>query len=390
MAILQISYSELSKASKQANKSARQLENYSSSLTTGITRKISSISGGVSSLTQNALDITNQKINKLNEKATKLYDFSKKIDTFKEKVRETDKSVAKTINIQSDIFARHNNVRKGILYTILQGIVTEAIDKCPFKEWVKATYYVAKNKFNDFKTDIKRWWKTGGGKYIGDIALSVLAIGVAIVTILTAGTGLLALITIIAGAITILNGVTNIIYSYKAYSSNNDNPSWAHRYGKMDKYSDKLRSDGEYEMAAVLDLTEGITTLVVAGTSLTKLGAKFKDFLGNKGFVSIKQLFGSSNNGSVGKLGSKFMIFKDDKWKFSANSIFNGAKTFISEGEYRKSLSNSVRLFGDEIVDLCKYNKMNIKQGGVVVKELIKGDTFKKNRAKDIIKNLLF
>ncbi|WP_291631292.1 hypothetical protein [Clostridium sp.] len=396
MAILQISYSELSKASKQANKSARELENYSSSLATGIARKISSISGGVSGLTQNALDITNQKINKLNEKATKLYDFSKKIDAFKEKVKETDKSVSQTIKSESTIFAKNNNMKVGKVYAFFQGLLIEKLDKSELGRWVKATYYKAKNKFNDFKTELYHWYRTGGGKYIKDAVLSMVGVVAGVLGVIAAIASGGALIFIFAGVISSLflvaNGVNNIIQSKNAYKANKKgSPSQAEVYGNLDKASDTIRYHSKNHLVAnILDLTEGAANVLCIFKSFGDVFKLLTEPGKTKGFVSLKKLFGSQKNKrSVGILGTKFTEKVGKSRNVTFNSLKNGIKTIVNDSSYRSEVGKCIKLFGQEVVDKAKYKKMTISQGKDLLKNTFKGSLEQKNRARSIFSSTI-
>lgn len=396
MSTLKVTYRELSLGSKYIKKTASELENYASKMERGVSRKISNISGGQSCRTNDAFYETQLKIKELREKGEKFHNYAAKIDNFHNKVKETDKNVAKQIKEATADFANRNGFKIGKVSDFFENLAVNSINSTSLGRWVKNVYNKVENKVNDWKTEIKHWYRTGGGKYVKDIALSILAIGVAVFTIggavftmVTAGVGILAILALIGAGISILNGVTNIDTSVAAYTTNKEDPPWAHRYGKLDKVSDVLRKKGHDELAAILDITEGVTTIVAGVTSIGQLGRKLTDSLGNKGFVSIKQLFGNSNSKSVGKLGSKFMTKVEDKWKITGKSFYNGLKSVFTDGNFRKSIGSSCKLFKDELIDKFKYIKMNTKHSGYVLKNLVKGNEYQKLRSKQIISNFI-
>lgn len=389
MSILKVTYEELSFARKDIRKTASELDNYASKMERGVARKIGSISGGQSTRTEAALSETWAKIKQLKDKSNKLNSYASKVEKFENNVKATDQQMAKKIEASSISFAKDHGFKVGKVSAFFKSLAINVFNSSSLARWAKDVYNKVENKANEWKTEINHWFRTGGGKYVKDIALSVLAIGVAVFTILTVGTGILAVLAVIGGVIALFNAANNIITSAVALSYNNDDPAWAHRYGKLDKASDTLRFFGYEKFAAVLDITEDVTTIVASVTTIGSLGRKLTDFLGNKGFLSIKQLFGNGSNETVGILGDKFMLKVDEKFKFTPKRFYSGLKSVFTESSFRKSIGSSCRLFKDELVDMFKYTKMNMKQSGYVFKNLVKGDTAQKLRSKEILRNFV-
>lgn len=392
MAILQISYAELSNSSKYAKKSAERLGIYSSELKLGISNRISNIPGGLSRLTQNALDSTNKKIEQLNEKVENLNTFSEKIDTFKENVKDTDKRVAKTIKSESTIFAKNNNMKVGKIYSFFQGLLIEKLDKSELGRFVRAIYHSNKRKLNDLKTDIYHWFRAGGGKYIKDILWSVVSIGVGIATMIVSGVAITngavtpqTIALFIGGGFDILNGLNNIVTSVKAYNRNNSDPLEAIKYGKMDKASDTLRDFGWDTGGTVLDTVESTALVISLFGGILKSGKKILDLFAGNGFKSIRQLFGVSSQNSVGKLGIKFMVRKDREWRITGKSFYNGLKAIFTDPKYRKSLMESVKLLKSDIIGKGIDLQVNIMMRKIAFKNIFS----KSNRTKAIWKNFL-
>ncbi|WP_035291654.1 hypothetical protein [Clostridium sp. KNHs214] len=389
MSTLKVTYRELSLGSKYIKKTASELENYASKMERGVSRKISNISGGQSCRTNDAFYETQLKIKELREKGEKFHNYAAQIDNFHNKVKETDKNVAKQIKEATADFANRNGFKIGKVSAFFENLAVNSINSTSLGRWVKTVYNKVENKVNDWKTEIKHWFRTGGGKYVKDIALSILAIGVAVFTIVTAGVGILAILAVVGAVIAISNGVTNIIASGLAYGKNKEDPAWAHRYGKIDKLSDFLRKEGYEEPAAILDITEGVTTIVTSITSIGQLGRKLTDSLGNKGFISIKNLFGNSTDETVGILGNKFMVKGDKKFKVTIKSFYKGSKSIFTDSNFRKAIGENNKLFKDELIDTFKYIKMNTKHSGYVLKDLVKENKYQKLRSKKIISNFI-
>lgn len=396
MAILNISYWDLNQASRNAKKSAGEFEDYARNLERGVAKKLSTVSGGTKGESSVALNNINSKINELKSKANSLNSYSKKIDKLSENVTSTDRSVSKKISYLSKVFANNNGFKIGAVSTFIQYLIVKKINSSSLGRWAKTVYNKAKEKIIDWKNDLKHWYKTGGGKYIKDIVFSVVAIGIAIATVVsivagiiaTGGIGLVAACTLIAAVLAIANGINNIITSAVSYKLNNEDPAWATRYGKLDKLSDTMRFLGHDKIAAGLDIVEAVTGIVAAFSSLSKLGKKATDFMGNKGFVSFRQLFGNSKNGSVGKLGSIFMENKESKWSFTFKSFTNGLKS-LKIKSVRDSLGVSFKQMFTDFGNKFKYYKMNWNQSGSVMKNLFANDTYKKNQSISVMKNFI-
>lgn len=388
--VLNIDYSDLNNASKMSRQASTQAENYSKKLD-GITKKFSDLKGGQSSNTSNALSFINSKISELNKKATRLDNFADSIDSFKEKVKSTDEAMAKRINTLAGEFKKANNMKISAVSEFFQWLNTDVLNATDFGRWVKDAFNTAADFIGDVKSSIYDWYRTGGGKYIVDSIIQIGVIAVAVVVLCTLGGGLfIAIATAVAAVFSIVNAVSNIVYNARAFASNNSDPAWANRYDKVNKLSDILRfefnSDIVNGIAATLDVTEIVANTVVIFHDIRGLGSKFKNFAGDKGFVGLKELFGSKNSGGAGIIGSRFMQKTDGVWEMNPKTIWNGTKALFTDSHFRAQIGQSTSRLWGEVKDTVAYTKFNLKSGGEVIKGLFNGD---RSRSMSILGNFM-
>ncbi|WP_102399794.1 hypothetical protein [Haloimpatiens massiliensis] len=397
MSILKVTYGELSLGSKYIKKTASELENYASKMERGVSRKISNISGGQSCRTNDAFYETQLKIKELREKGKKFHNYAAQIDNFHNKVKETDKNVAKQIKEATADFANRNGFKIGKVSAFFENLAVNAINSTSLGRWVKNVYNKVENKVNDWKTEIKHWFRTGGGKYVEDIGVSLVAVVAAVAATIFTIYGGGAFIFIVAEVITygfiIINNTINMFQSEKAYNSNkNGELVWAVRYGKIDKLAQFIRANFNNNESKtvinILNVTECISNITVGVGSIASLGKLFTTPGKTKGFISIKQLFGSQNNArSVGILGSKFKVTNGKKKVFTFRSIGNGLESLICDNEFRSKIGKSCCLFKYELIDKFKYKKSTLIQAKSLVGKVVKGDSQTSKRALDIFKS---
>ena len=157
-------------------------------------------------------------------------------------------------------------------------IGTKILNSTDFGKWLNNVYRNVSDFFNDIWGEIKYWYKCEGGKYVVDIVLSVAAIALAVVTIITAGAGFFAIVAIIGAFISIVNAINNICTSAAALHYNDEDPAWANRYGEMDKLTDTLRKrvNGRFAdvVANALDAIEAFCDIV----GLIKVGTICQEY----------------------------------------------------------------------------------------------------------------
>ena len=399
MAVIEITYSELSSAKKNSIDAAKKLESYASKLKYQIASKLSDINN--SDNINSALSSTRTKINELNKKAEAMRNFSSDIDTISTKVKDTDKQVAKSINSSLDGLTTKNSSKVSqVMSDIFQWLTVDVMNKTAFGRWVKNAFNKVKDIFSDLATNIRHWYRTGGGKYVVDSIFAVVGAVVAVIACVGASGVIFGIIGAVA-VFTCVNAVANCVGNAMAYVKNhNGDPAWANRYDKNNKFTDWVRflnkNDNKFwnGFASLLDITESAVTVISAvygiGKSLNSISNIFKE----KGFNSIKALFGTNYKkvdgmpkNSVGIIGSKFMTTDAQGKKiYTLKSIGNGLKSLFTDDGFRKDIGKNIKLFGDEIVDAITYKKVQIKQCGHVWNDFKSGDASKMSRAVEIFK----
>ena len=284
--------------------------------------------------------------------------------------------------------------------SIFQWLTVDVMNKTAFGRWVKNAFNKVKDIFSDLATNIRHWYRTGGGKYIVDSIFAVVGAAVAVIACVGAS-GVIFGILVAVAAIACINAVANCAGNAMAYVKNyNGDPAWANRYDKNNKFTDWVRflnkNDNKFwnGFASLLDITESTVTVISAvygiGKSLNSISNIFK----NKGFNSIKALFGTNykkvdgqKKNSVGIIGSKFMSTADEGDKiYTLKSIGNGLKSLFTDDKFRADIGKNIKLFGDELVDTITYKKVQIKQCGYVWNDFKSGDASKMSRAVEIFK----
>ena len=399
MAVIKITYNELSAAKKNSIDAAKKLESYASNLNKQIASKLSDINN--SNNINSALSSTQSKIKELNKKAEAMRNFSSDIDTISTKVKDTDKQVAKSINSSLDELTTKNSSKVSqVMSDIFQWLTVDVMNKTTFGRWVKDAFNKVKDIFSDLATNIRHWYRTGGGKYIVDSLLAIVGAGVAIISCAGASGVILAILAAVA-AFAVVNAAANIIGNTVAYVTNyNGDPAWANRYDKNNKFTDWIRflnkNDNKFwnGVASLLDITESAVTVISAVYGIGKALNSISNIFKNKGFNSVKALFGTNYKkvdgqakNSVGIIGSKFMTYnKKGQKTFTIKSIGNGLKSLITDDKFRADIGNNIKLFGDEVVDAITYKKVQIKQCGHVWNDFKSGDASKMSRAVEIFK----
>lgn len=381
MAVIKITYNELSSAKKNSIDAAKKLESYAYKLNRQIANKLSDINN--SSNINSALSSTQSKINELNKKAEAMRNFSSDIDTISTKVKDTDKQVAKSINSSLDgLTTKNSSIVSQVMSNIIQWLTVDVMNKTSFGRWVKDAFNKVKDIFSDLATNIRNWYRTGGGKYIVDSLLAIVGAGVAIIACVGASGVILAILAAVA-VFAVVNAAANIIGNLKAYKENyNGDPAWANRYDKNNKFTDWIRflnkNDNKFwnGVASILDITESAVTVISAVYGIGKALNSISNIFKNKGFNSLKDL-----------LGSKFMTYnKKGQKTFTIKSIGNGLKSLITDDKFRVDIGKNIKLFGDELVDAITYKKVQIKQCGHVWNDFKSGDASKMSRAVEIFK----
>ena len=65
--------------------------------------------------------------------------------------------------------------------SIFQWFTVDVMNKTAFGRWVKNAFNKVKDIFSDLTTNIRHWYRTGGGKYIVDSIFAVVGAAVAVI-----------------------------------------------------------------------------------------------------------------------------------------------------------------------------------------------------------------
>ena len=292
MGVLKINYSELAGAIKNAEKAAKEADSYAEGLEKKVCKKIADLEGGSSGNVNNADYFVKKKIGVLKAKSEKLKNFAGKLSTFEENCKEADKDVGAKFSALYSQFKKDNGFKISIVSEFFCYLGTKILNSTEFGKWLNNTIRSINDFLNDIWGEIKYWYKCEGGKYVVDIVLSVAAIALAVVTIITAGAGFFAIVTIIGAIISIVNAINNICTSAAALHYNDEDPAWANRYGEMDKLSDTLRKTVNSRVADwtadVLDITETFCDIVDKVSDLPENIADYKGIF-NDGKLTNKE-----------------------------------------------------------------------------------------------------
>jgi len=298
MGVLAINYSALSDAIKNAENAAKKAENYAEELDKKVCKKISDLEGGTSDKVGNADYFVKMKIKALEEKKERLGNLAGKLNDFYNKVTNTDKSIGDKFSELYYNFKKDNGIKVDVVTELFNYIGTKILNSTDFGKWLNNVYRNVSDFFNDIWGEIKYWYKCEGGKYVVDIVISVVAVALAVFTIITAGAGFFAIVTIIGAIISIVNAINNICTSAAALHYNDEDPAWANRYGEMDKLTDTLRKRVNSRFADVaanaLDAIEAfcdIVGLIKVGTDLSGNISKYKKIFKDGKASTLKKWF---------------------------------------------------------------------------------------------------
>ena len=88
--------------------------------------------------------------------------------------------------------------------SIFQWLTVDVMNKTAFGRWVKNAFNKVKDIFSDLATNIRHWYRTGGGKYIVDSIFAVVGAAVAVIACVGAS-GVIFGILVAVAAIACIN-----------------------------------------------------------------------------------------------------------------------------------------------------------------------------------------
>lgn len=346
MSILELNYSSIYSASRQAKNLADKAENYAQSLEKKVLNRISDLEGGSSTNTSSASYFTAKKIEALNKKKSAYQDYSDRLRKFVDDdqtgAKHIDSLVAKNLKSEAKTFRNNNNLKINPVTQFFTWLATGLANSCDFARAIGDIFTDVRNWLSDALADIKEWYHYEGGKYVVNIGKAVLAIGIAVLTIvatvLSGGIGLVAICAIVGAVIAGIDGIVSLCHNAASLYHNSKDPAWALKLSKNDKASTWLRKQDTGSKffnkalnfaAAGLDFTETVCMTVGLVNSVAELG---------KRLPAIKNLFGDESKGLGKAFLDKSVRNKKGKPVVTLKSFRNGLKTLATDRAYRTSI----------------------------------------------------
>lgn len=348
MGTLALNYDSIYAAAKKSEKLAEHAGDYVTGLQNKIINKINDLKGPASTSAANAISSTNEKIKRLNTKKNTYTDYAKQlvdfVDEDKVGAKAVDQSVAKMFKKDSKQFQKDNNIKINPVtraFTFLSCAFSNSSD---WARSVSDSYADAKNWVEDTWDSIKDWYRYEGGKYVANIGKALLAIGIAVATIVitvaTGGIGLVAICALIGAGIAIADGIVSITNNVTAFiSERSGDPAWALKISKVDKASTALRNadTGSATLNNILEFTACGIDVIEAGCAVVTLVKGIAD-LGKK-LPAIKNLIGDESKGLLKSLVDKSCRTNEKNTAVvTFKSLKNGLKTLFTDKGTRDAI----------------------------------------------------
>lgn len=304
MGKISINYDCLSSAASNLRSGASTCRHYSSTnLNTRCQNKLSSIEGGLSGSVCAAYDEVSEKQRKLNQKADRLDALAAAIDNLHQHAQNADDSVSTYVTTKASAFQTANGMECGLIEGFWNWIcdgVSSILDSTGIGQWLADVFRHVGDFFSDFWRGRKQWYIYDGGKFWIGIASGLVAIGLAIITIVTGGVGLLAIIAAVGAVIAIVNAGVKIYTNIQALRQLKDDPYRADHTASIQKLSDLMRdkahgSESESLWNTIANIIDGVDNfcavvgLIDSGTKLyesfTGKTTMFQKYLGQRGYV---------------------------------------------------------------------------------------------------------
>jgi hypothetical protein len=289
---LSLRYGDLSGTISEANKLAKELDQYCDDLSKKVQQKLYSVEGGLSSALNSADYYVRNKISQLRTKEKNAYTLSTKTQNLLDTAKRVDNDVKSTIEAnQKNFFKKHAELKAPWYKRAFVSFVCDAKNVPILGTLIKGGEVVL-GAMDVLKNDIRYWYKCGGGKELVGIVLSVVGAVLAVVVLVCAvvftGGSILAVIAGVAGVIGaiigLVNSVTNIVTSFQAYNeANGGHPGKAKIYAGQDKLSDVLRQTnfhnkdwnrGSNAWASGIEITDTVCSIItVVNGAVETVGA---------------------------------------------------------------------------------------------------------------------
>ncbi|WP_428909702.1 hypothetical protein [Niallia sp. Krafla_26] len=329
MSIASISYSSLDNASGEAKQVAKRLDRYADRIESRVYQKLNNYSGSWSSNLSTAKARANEKMSTLRDEANKYEKYATDLADLKEKAVSTDKSVKSKVSSLTATFKEAHGIKNNPVVNAISYFFTSVGNENVVGRWLGdvADQFNAGRDF--ILQSISEWFNFEGGKellkgllvYALEIAVGVLAI---IGAILSGGALLLVIAGVVAGALTVINAITNLVNEGRAYNARqNGDPALGYRRSNLDTLTDTIRAETDNRLAH--GLTKGIDAVGTVATIVSVVGG-----LGSLLKNGYKWASGSSVDISTLK-------FRDILTRNNLAAFTGKLKTSVAEGWTRIS-----------------------------------------------------
>lgn len=334
MGKISINYNYLTSAASLLKNGAASCRRYSEQLQNNCQNKLDSIEGGLNGYVWDAYSDVSSKRRTLENKADRLEDVSSAITQLKEYARQTDQTVSNDIERRASDFQTANGMENSWIESAWAWLcdgVSSILNATEFGQAIADAFRRAGDWIADKWRHLRLWLDYDGGKYLAGMGAAILAALAAVVTIVTAGTGLLAAIAIIGGIISLANAIVKFKSNWDAWNTFEEDPYAAERMAQDEKVSDLMRTMAEECDSPVLanilnfaagtvDFVDGVCAFVGLVDSVTKLyesvtGTQtlFQKYLGKGGVVDSIFVKDVSVPGTPGYVPRKFDSMRN-KW----------------------------------------------------------------------------
>ncbi len=393
MSTVAISYRDINKSARQAERVAKKLDKYSASIGDHIINKLNSYSGPFTADISSALSEAKAKQTLLEDKAEKQRGLSTKLFQLEQQCRTVDSQVRDNIANLTATFKTNNGIQTSFSDS-LHGMFVGFMNSNAATRWLKDSVSNLSNDFTAFQDSIKHWYNYKGGKQflsgmvegILNLAIGIAAIVVAVVALIGASTVfavIAAVAGIILGVIAVVNAFKDMDNESKAYelrqdkggskNSKKSDPAQAYNLSKQNTWQDSWRATGRAEdraKANALDITEGVCTVISvvhSGGQVIKKGYKWMSGSTSKladikfSTIFSKNTWGQLASKSKQAFSSTKIAFKArdiDYFKQAGQTAFNAVK-----GNFAKNIENKFFNYGS----LLDTDMMRLMPSNVVI-----------------------
>lgn len=386
-----LDYKKASSLSSQLKYSMEGIEGERQQIEKNISR-IQSIDSHKGSLNA-AVSNLETKCKRLTQNHQSLLSYKQKIDTLTEKAADTDERMAKRISTLSKAFRSEFGIKGNPLinWIILKGTAfingNEVLLR--LKEGLRKVFDFA----GKLVTYFRNWYHFNGGRYVAKVLGQLVLGAIALIGVLTIGSGLLAIAAGIAAAISFVNCLVGFGMNIYAGTQHNDDPAWARRLGGIDtgsqlvrsyNFNNKLVNNFFNRVAFTIDIVDGVCSIITLGGGVHKLFNGSKHFMAykslakelidvgdvdqnmaKKGYVTLSKL-----KEAYGKRGTIIMDLGENLKKdwSTIKKIRESGTKFFSKGKGVKAYWTSAKNFFKSESDLSLSWKPDFKPGHSTLK----------------------